>query len=103
MAYHFFSIPVCGSPNVGELNQLLDHGKVASVKREFVQERLPPRPQLRPRPPNGEIRCSTGTEPAADPLPGDRDKTHPAPIRASRLAEAKSKTRIGVTFSDDHR
>lgn len=38
MAYHFFSIPVCGSPNVEELNQLLDHAKVASVKREFVAD-----------------------------------------------------------------
>lgn len=62
------------------------------------QQRLPPGPQLRPRPPNGEIRCSTGTEPAADPLPGDRDKTNPTLLRASRLVDAKSKTRIGVTF-----
>jgi superfamily II DNA helicase RecQ len=38
MAYHFFSIPVSGSPNVVELNKLLDHAKVASVKREFVAD-----------------------------------------------------------------
>lgn len=38
MAYHFFSIPVSGSPNVEALNQLLDHAKVASVKREFVAD-----------------------------------------------------------------
>ncbi len=44
MAYHFFSIPVCGSPNVEELNQLLDHAKVASVNREFVADtKLKPR------------------------------------------------------------
>lgn len=38
MAYHFFQIPVSGSPNVAELNKLLDHAKVASVKREFVAD-----------------------------------------------------------------
>jgi len=63
------------------------------------QQRLPPRPQLRPRPPNGEIRSSKGTEPAADPLPGNRDEIPPAPVRASRLADAKSKTRNGATFA----
>lgn len=94
----------------GEPGRLLEQQRQELPLREPQQEqpgqpeqqRLPPRPQLRPRPPNGEIRYPTGTEPAADPIPKSRDETHPTPTRASRLVDAKSKTRVGVTFSHPH-
>ncbi|MGC9451977.1 MAG: RNA-directed DNA polymerase [Oceanipulchritudo sp.] len=60
------------------------------------QHGLPPRPQLGPTPPDGAIRHHQGTEPAAVPIPYQRDKANLLPARAGRPAEAGSNARSGI-------